>query len=95
MQHSMNSVINVTGLSKAYGSIKVLNGINLQVPKNSIYGFLCPNGAGKSTTIKLILALMRPTSGTLTVFGDAVQVKAGSIRNRLAIWLRNPATMIT
>lgn len=90
MQHATNNVIQITGLCKAYGGIKVLDGINLQVPKNSIYGFLGPNGAGKSTTIKLILGLMRPTSGTVTVFGDDVQVQTGSIRRRIGYLAQEP-----
>ncbi len=90
MQNTANNVIQITGLSKAYGGVKVLDGINLQVPKNSIYGFLGPNGAGKSTTIKLILGLMRPTSGTVNVFGDDVQVKAGSIRRRIGYLAQEP-----
>ncbi|MBL8121113.1 MAG: ABC transporter ATP-binding protein, partial [Anaerolineae bacterium] len=90
MENSTNSVIDITRLSKAYSGLKVLDGINIQVPKNSIYGFLGPNGAGKSTTIKLILGLMRPTSGRITVFGDDVQVKTGSIRRRIGYLAQEP-----
>lgn len=90
MENSTNSIINITRLSKAYNGLKVLDGINLQVPKNSIYGFLGPNGAGKSTTIKLILGLMHPTSGRIIVFGDDVQVKTGSIRRRIGYLAQEP-----
>lgn len=90
MQTDTNSVIRTTALSKAYNGVKVLNGINIQVPKHSIYGFLGPNGAGKSTTIKLILGLIRPTSGSVQVFGDDVQVKAESIRRRIGYLAQEP-----
>lgn len=90
MQTDTNSVISTTALSKAYNGVKVLDGINIQVPKHSIYGFLGPNGAGKSTTIKLILGLIRPTSGSVQVFGDDVQVKAESIRRRIGYLAQEP-----
>lgn len=90
MQTDTNSVIRTTALSKAYNGVKVLDGINIQVPKHSIYGFLGPNGAGKSTTIKLILGLIRPTSGSVQVFGDDVQVKAESIRRRIGYLAQEP-----
>ena len=50
------NVIHTQELSKAYKGVQALHGLNLEVPKNSIFGFLGPNGAGKSTTIKMLLA---------------------------------------
>ena len=63
MNTSNGNVIQTQGLSKAYKGVQALDGLNLEVPKNSIYGFLGPNGAGKSTTIKMLLGLARPTAG--------------------------------
>ena len=67
-----NDVIATRGLSKAYGSVVALHGLDLRVPKGSIFGFLGPNGAGKTTTIKLLLGLTRPTSGSASVVGRDV-----------------------
>ena len=74
-------VISTQGLSKSYGDIHALQSLDLQVPKNSIFGFLGPNGAGKTTTIKLLIGLTRPTSGGGSIFGkdivkDSVDIRA-------------------
>jgi len=65
--------IETRGLSKHYGDLVVLDGLDLEVQTGSVYGFLGPNGAGKSTTIKLILDLIRPTAGSVTVLGHDAQ----------------------
>jgi ABC-2 type transport system ATP-binding protein len=74
-------VISTQGLSKSYKEVDALKNLDLQVPDKSIFGFLGPNGAGKTTTIKLLLGLIRPTSGGGTVFGrdivrDSVDIRA-------------------
>jgi ABC-2 type transport system ATP-binding protein len=56
-------------LAKAYASVRAVTGINLTVPRGSIYGFLGRNGAGKTTTIKMLLGLVRPTGGSARVLG--------------------------
>ena len=65
--------IEARGLSKRYGDLVVLDGLDLEVQTGSVYGFLGPNGAGKSTTIKLMLDLIRPTAGSVTVLGHDAQ----------------------
>jgi ABC-type Fe3+/spermidine/putrescine transport system ATPase subunit len=62
-------VIETTELYKNYGAVKALCGLNVQVPRGSIYGFLGRNGAGKTTTIKVLLGMVRATSGVARVFG--------------------------
>jgi ABC-2 type transport system ATP-binding protein len=74
-------VIETHGLSKTYKDILALKALDLKVQHNSIFGFLGPNGAGKTTTIKLLLGLIRPTSGSAQVFGmdsvrDSVEIRA-------------------
>jgi ABC-2 type transport system ATP-binding protein len=69
MDEKNGIVIETHGLSKSYNGVDALKSLNLQVPKNSIFGFLGPNGSGKSTTIKLLLDLIRPSGGSATVFG--------------------------
>ena len=56
--------IEVHGLRKRFGRTDVLQGIDLAVPRNSVFGFLGPNGAGKSTTMKILVGLLRPTAGS-------------------------------
>ena len=63
-------VIDTRGLTKRFKGVTALQQLDLQVPTHSIFGFLGPNGAGKSTTIKLLLGLTKPTSGSATVFGQ-------------------------
>jgi ABC-2 type transport system ATP-binding protein len=57
------------GLTKRYGQITAVDRINLRVGRGEVYGFLGPNGAGKTTTLRMLLGLVRPTSGTATVLG--------------------------
>ena len=83
MAHTNGIVIETKGLSKSYNGVAALKQLNLQVPKNSIFGFLGPNGAGKSTAIKLLLGLIRPTSGSGTVFGLDTVRKSPEIRTRV------------
>lgn len=90
MQTESNFVIQTYGLTKTYKESNALQKLDLQVPKNSICGFLGPNGAGKSTTIKLLLGLTRPTSGTAEVFGmDSVR-ESVAIRQRVGYLAQDP-----
>ena len=63
------AAIEIKDLHFAYGKKQVLQGVNLEVPQGSIFGFLGRNGAGKTTTIKTLLGLQRPRSGQCTVNG--------------------------
>ena len=59
--------IEISQLSKDFGKTRVLNNVNLTVTKGTVHGFLGPNGAGKSTTIRCLLGLIHPTTGTLRI----------------------------
>ena len=59
-------------LYKTYGPRKVVDGLSLHVPKGCVYGFIGPNGAGKSTTMKMLLGLVRPTSGMVQLLGQTL-----------------------
>ena len=63
--------LHTTRLTKRFPSTLAVDELSLTVPPGEIFGFLGPNGAGKSTTIRLLLGLLRPSSGTAEVFGDA------------------------
>ena len=67
-----NPVIEVTGLTKTYGAVRALDGLNLSIPRGGVYGVLGPNGAGKSTLFRILLGLIRPTDGSARVMGGAV-----------------------
>ncbi len=84
----MNYLIETENLRKRYGEALRVKDVNLKVPEGSVYGFLGPNGAGKSTTLKLVLGLTHPTSGSIRVFGKELNEKT-----RLAI-LRYTGSLI-
>lgn len=63
------NVIDMQGVTKRYGAVQALRGIDLQVQPGEVVGFLGPNGAGKTTAISIMLGLRNPTSGTSTIFG--------------------------
>ncbi|MFX1538101.1 MAG: ABC transporter ATP-binding protein [Promethearchaeota archaeon] len=83
MVESNEIVISTKGLTKVYDDVTALNSLDLEVPKNSIFGFLGPNGAGKTTTIKLLLGLIKPTRGSGTVFGKDIVKESMEIRSRV------------
>ncbi|MEW6636278.1 MAG: ATP-binding cassette domain-containing protein [Actinomycetota bacterium] len=62
-------VLETRGLTKRYGSVTAVDGLDLTVRRGEVYGFLGPNGAGKSTTLKMLLGLIRPTAGSARVLG--------------------------
>ena len=75
-------------LTKEYGGTQCVSHLNMNVREGRIYGFLGPNGAGKSTTLKMLLGLVRPTDGEITIFGKKLTPK-----NRLSI-LRSVGSLI-
>jgi len=79
-------VIEITDLSKSYGSVQVLRGLSLRVAAGEVYGLLGPNGAGKSTLLHLILGFLKPSSGSLRVLGssnpDSVRPQIGYVPER-------------
>ncbi len=83
-------LISTSGLSKTYKNIQALKSLDLCVPKNSIFGFLGPNGAGKSTAIKLLLGLVKPTSGAGSIFGMDILKDSAEIRKRTGFLPQNP-----
>jgi len=66
---SADKIITTQNLSRTFGPIQAVKDVNLNVPAGVVYGFLGPNGAGKTTTIRMMLGLIRPTSGKVFIFG--------------------------
>ena len=84
-------VIRTAGLSKRYpGGVTALEGLDLEVQRNSIFGFLGPNGAGKTTTIKLLLGLARPSAGRATLFGFDCERDTLEVRRRIGYLAQDP-----
>jgi ABC-2 type transport system ATP-binding protein len=77
-----SSVIKTAGLTKTFGSLVAVNDLRLEVKRGDVFGFLGPNGSGKTTTIRMLLGLIRPTSGQIYLFGmdNATHLSATLLR---------------
>ncbi|MEV6157342.1 ABC transporter ATP-binding protein [Nonomuraea sp. NPDC052129] len=80
----MDSAIAISGLVKAYGPTRALNELDLTVAAGEVHGFLGPNGAGKSTTIRILLGMIRATSGSARLLGGDPWADAVALHRRLA-----------
>ncbi|MEU7764724.1 ABC transporter ATP-binding protein [Nocardia sp. NPDC049190] len=80
----MSNVIEVRDLHKQFGRVHALDGLNLEVKQGEIHGFLGPNGAGKSTTIRVLLGILRKTSGTATLLGRDPWADAVALHHDIA-----------
>jgi ABC-2 type transport system ATP-binding protein len=76
--------IRTEGLSKRFGGVQALADLDLEVPAGEVFGYLGPNGAGKTTTIRLLLGMLRPTSGRAEIFGLDAQRDTVAAHRRLA-----------
>lgn len=79
----METVLRTHKLTKRFGKFVAVRDLDLDVTRGEIYGFLGPNGAGKSTTIRMLIDLIRPTSGSAEIFGRNVRKHGTSIRHRI------------
>lgn len=84
------TIIHTEKLTKSYGEVHALKDLDMEIPAQSIVGFLGPNGAGKSTTIKLLLGLIYPTTGSGTVFGQDIVHSSRAIRQRVGYLAQGP-----
>ena len=75
----MSSLLQISSLTKKYGTLTALNDLNLELESGHITGLLGPNGSGKTTLIKIICGLLVPTSGTVTVKGNPVGVESKKV----------------
>ncbi|MGE8219521.1 MAG: ATP-binding cassette domain-containing protein [Stenotrophomonas acidaminiphila] len=71
------------GLSRRFGALRAVDGIDLDVPRRQVYGFLGPNGSGKSTTIRMLCGLLTPSAGKIEVLGLRVPAQAEALRSRI------------
>ena len=73
------------GLTKLFGRARAVDGVDLAIPRGSVYGVLGPNGAGKTTTIRILATLLRPDGGTARVLGHDVVHDAAAVRSRVSL----------
>jgi ABC-2 type transport system ATP-binding protein len=79
------------GLTKRFGARAAVDGIDLVVPRGSVYGFLGPNGSGKTTTIRMLLGLVRPSAGTSTLLGQPIPQGSQMVLPRVGSLVEGPA----
>lgn len=91
----MEYVLTTSGLSKHYGRFKALDGLNMNVPKGSVYGFIGKNGAGKTTLIRIICGLQEPTDGEYTLYGKSNREKGiERSRRRMGAVVETPSVYL-
>ena len=88
---SQDAVISVQGLTKSFGAVEAVRGIDLEVRRGEIFGFLGPNGAGKTTTINILCTLLRATTGQASVAGIDVERDPSGVRSRIGLVFQDPS----
>src|ERR687893_159861 len=77
--------IEATGLRKAFGATRAVDGVDLSVPRGAVYGVLGPNGAGKTTLMRMLATLLRPDAGSASVMGHDLVGAPHEIRGAIAM----------
>ena len=86
----MTAAIAARGLTKRYGDVAAVDGLDLTVERGELFGFLGPNGAGKTTTIRMVLGLILPTDGQVELFGEPVEIDRAPL-GRVGALVEEPA----
>jgi ABC-2 type transport system ATP-binding protein len=87
---SSSSAIRASGLSKQFGKLAAVRDLTLEVGAGEVFGFLGPNGAGKTTTIRMLIGLVRPTSGTALVAGYDVTRQPQEVKRHVGFLAETP-----
>jgi ABC-2 type transport system ATP-binding protein len=90
-QTAADTVLELDGLTRTYGSRRAVDGLSLSVRSGEIFGFLGPNGAGKSTTIRMAMGLVRPTAGSVRVLGRDVWREGPEALPHVGALIESPA----
>jgi len=85
MANPADLAIEANGLVKSFGEVRAVDGVDLVVPRGSVYGVLGPNGAGKTTTIRMLATLTRPDAGNARVLGHDLATEAGAVRAKVSL----------
>jgi ABC-type multidrug transport system ATPase subunit len=86
----LNSVIQIKHLSKRFNNFTAVDDLSFSVNEGEVYGFLGQNGAGKSTTIRMMLSLIKPTEGTINIFGLSLEKEREQILSRIGAVVEKP-----
>jgi ABC-2 type transport system ATP-binding protein len=86
-----SAAIHATGLTKRFGRQLAVDGLDLEVPRGSVFGFLGPNGSGKTTTIRMVLGLATPTAGGVELLGERMPRASASVLPRVGALVEGPA----
>ena len=89
--HNTTDAIITRGLVREFGAVKAVDGVDLSVHQGEVYGFLGPNGAGKTTVIRILITLLAPTAGSITVAGYDVLAQPDQVRLRIGAALQEAA----
>jgi len=89
--NKMSHIIETRALTKAYGSFKAVDSLNLKVDSGEVFGLLGPNGAGKTTCISMLCTILKPTSGKAIVNGFDIVKEANKVRKSIGIVFQDPS----
>ncbi|HEY0067831.1 MAG TPA: ABC transporter ATP-binding protein, partial [Flavisolibacter sp.] len=84
------SILNAENLAKQFAEVRAVDGLSFSVEEGEVYGFLGQNGAGKSTTIRMLLTLIRPTSGTISIFNKPLNTHRLEILRNIGAIIEKP-----
>ncbi|MHC4663747.1 MAG: ABC transporter ATP-binding protein [Planctomycetota bacterium] len=87
----MTAVIETIGLVKKFGRRRAVDGLSINVNRGDVYGFLGPNGSGKSTTMRTVLGLIKPTAGSVKLFGEDISANLTDALARIGAIIEEPA----
>ncbi|HEY8476133.1 MAG TPA: ATP-binding cassette domain-containing protein, partial [Chloroflexota bacterium] len=83
--------IEARGLTRRFGAVVAVDGLDLKVPRGCVYGFLGPNGAGKTTTIRMLLGLVRPHAGEIRLFEAPLHRRRRHLLRRVGALVETPS----
>lgn len=86
----MSTIVKVTGLTKQFNNLTAVQDLSFSVNEGDVYGFLGQNGAGKSTTIRMLLTLIEPTSGSVEIFGKELKANRNEILREVGAVIEKP-----
>lgn len=87
-----SNILETEGLSKKYAGVLRVNDLDIRIKEGEVYGFLGPNGAGKSTTMKMLLGLVKPSTGTISIFGKPfIEKNRIEILNEMGSLIESPS----
>ena len=87
-----SNILEAEGLSKKYAGVLRVNDLDIRIKEGEVYGFLGPNGAGKSTTMKMLLGLVKPSTGTISIFGKPfIEKNRIEILNEMGSLIESPS----